>query len=61
MLYCHNRVKELLPSSLSTGFEYIRSLQFEDKPDYNFIKLLLTCNEEDEPKVFSSKLNIPNN
>jgi uncharacterized protein (DUF1015 family) len=39
--YCHKRIKKLLTKSFSTLYEYVMSINFEQKPDYDFIKLLL--------------------
>ena len=41
---CHEKIKELLPESMKSAFQYIVMLKHEDKPDYNLIKLWLAFN-----------------
>lgn len=45
-------VKEHLPRSIKTCFEYCETLSFKDRPNYNLMKLYMSPTSEEEKKVF---------
>lgn len=47
------QVTDLLPEGVQTAFKYIMSLKYEDKPNYNLIRLWLTSSKEDEQTIFT--------
>lgn len=46
---------------MSSAFQYVVQLGHIDKPNYELIKLWMAFDEEDEKKVFDTKLDVNNN
>jgi hypothetical protein len=45
---------EILPENLISVYQYIMSLEYDDKLDYQLIKLWMATCEDDEKQAFGS-------
>lgn len=45
-------IKENLPLALRPCFEYVKTLHYRDRPNYNLVKLWLTPNSKKEGRVW---------
>ena len=52
----HSLIKNKLPNSMATAFSYIQEMKFEEKPNYQLIKLWFAFNVEQEQNAFNTKL-----
>mmetsp|Transcript_3089 Transcript_3089/g.4732 ORF Transcript_3089/g.4732 Transcript_3089/m.4732 type:complete len:265 (-) Transcript_3089:771-1565(-) len=59
-LKCHDRIKQLLPGSLRSAFDYIIGLKHDEKPNYGLIRLWMVFDNADEERFLHSKLKIEN-
>lgn len=50
----------MMPPQLKLAFKYIQTLQYDEKPNYNLIKLFMSLSSEDEELALSSKLKANN-
>jgi serine/threonine protein kinase len=57
---CHERIKSLLPMSMSNAFQYIINMAHEDKPNYGLLKIFCCFDEDDEKVALDSKIKITN-
>jgi hypothetical protein len=46
--HCHEQMKTLLPKSMSNAFNYIINMAYEEKPNYNLLKILCSFDEAGE-------------